>query len=166
MCEFELPDVSLRCFVARQLLLRIYALSSVKFSGLKLWLCKKCDKYEVCLSVSPAESEKLSPSKLPPVNPVKVHPWRTPTTSASFLNSQIGRKWGNVLFSGKIGFLHAFLWSIFLWKLALKKPVRPVARKVAEASLLPHSDIELPTSRAVGAERMEVMIDYILSEIL
>ena len=41
MCEFELPDVSLRCFVARQLLLRIYALSSVKFSGLKLWLCKK-----------------------------------------------------------------------------------------------------------------------------
>ena len=47
MCEFELPDVSLRCFVARQLLLRIYALSSVKFSGLKLWLCKKCDKYEV-----------------------------------------------------------------------------------------------------------------------
>ena len=49
MCEFELPDVSLRCFVARQLLLRIYALSSVKFSGLKLWLCKKCDKYEVCI---------------------------------------------------------------------------------------------------------------------
>ena len=47
MCEFELPDVSLRCFVARQLLLRIYALSSVKFSGLKLRLCKKCDKYEV-----------------------------------------------------------------------------------------------------------------------
>ena len=49
MCEFELPDVSLRCFVATQLLLRIYALSSVKFSGLKLWLCKKCDKYEVCI---------------------------------------------------------------------------------------------------------------------
>ena len=49
MCEFELPDVSLRCFVARQLLLQIYALSSVKFSELKLWLCKKCDKYEVCL---------------------------------------------------------------------------------------------------------------------
>ena len=48
MCEFELPDVSLRCFVARQLLLRIYALSSVKFSGLKSWLCKICDKYEVC----------------------------------------------------------------------------------------------------------------------
>ena len=47
MCEFELPDVSLRCFVATQLLLRIYALSSVKFSGLKLWLCKICDKYEV-----------------------------------------------------------------------------------------------------------------------
>ena len=52
MCEFELPDVSLRCFVATQLLLRIYALSSVKFSGLKLWLCKKCDKYEVCEDAS------------------------------------------------------------------------------------------------------------------
>ena len=50
MCEFELPDVSLRCFVATQLLLRIYALSSVKFSELKLRLCKKCDKYEVCLA--------------------------------------------------------------------------------------------------------------------
>ena len=49
MCEFELPDVSLRCFVVRQLLSRIYALSSVKFSGLKLWLCKKSDKYEVCV---------------------------------------------------------------------------------------------------------------------
>ena len=48
MCEFELPDVTLRFFVATQLLSRIYALSSVKFSGLKLWLCKKCDKYEVC----------------------------------------------------------------------------------------------------------------------
>ena len=47
MCEFELPDASLRCFVVRQLLSRIYALSSVKFSGLKLWLCKKSDKYEV-----------------------------------------------------------------------------------------------------------------------
>ena len=33
MCEFELPDVSLRCFVARQLLLYIYALSSVKFQA-------------------------------------------------------------------------------------------------------------------------------------
>ena len=49
ICDFELQYVSLRGFVARQLLLRIYALSSVKFSGLKLWLCKKCDKYEVCL---------------------------------------------------------------------------------------------------------------------
>ena len=47
MCDFELWDVSLRCFVATQLLLRIYALSSVKLSGLNLWLCKKCDKYEV-----------------------------------------------------------------------------------------------------------------------
>ena len=47
ICEFELPDVSLRCFVVRQLLTCIYALSSVKFSVLKLWLCKKSDKYEV-----------------------------------------------------------------------------------------------------------------------
>ena len=30
---------------------RIYALSSVKFSGLKLWLCKKSDKYEVWVVV-------------------------------------------------------------------------------------------------------------------
>ena len=51
-------------------------------------------------------------------------------------------------------------------EISFEAPVRPVARKVAEASLLPHSHIELPTSRAVGAERMEVMIDYILSEIL
>ena len=42
-----LPDVSLRCFVARQLFSQIYALSSVKFLGLKFQLCKKRDKYEV-----------------------------------------------------------------------------------------------------------------------
>ena len=47
ICEFELPNVSLRSFVARQLLSCIYARSSVKFSGLNLWLCKKSDKYEV-----------------------------------------------------------------------------------------------------------------------
>ena len=51
-------------------------------------------------------------------------------------------------------------------EISFEAPVRPVARKVAKASLLPQSHIELPTSRAVGAERMEVMIDYILSEIL
>ena len=39
--NFELLGVTLRCFVARQLLSRIYALSSVKFFGLKLRLCKK-----------------------------------------------------------------------------------------------------------------------------
>ena len=62
MCEFELPDVSLRCFVATQLLLRIYALSSVKFSGLKLWLCKKCDKYEVwARSITPPLKQELCP---------------------------------------------------------------------------------------------------------
>ena len=41
MCEFELPDVSLRCFVARQLLLRIYALSSVKFQASNCGCVKK-----------------------------------------------------------------------------------------------------------------------------
>ena len=41
-------NVSLRCFVPRQLLSRICALSGVKFPGLKLRLCKKIDKYEVC----------------------------------------------------------------------------------------------------------------------
>ena len=51
ICEFKLPDASLRCFVVRQLLSCIYALSSVKFSGLKLWLCKKSDKYEVCICI-------------------------------------------------------------------------------------------------------------------
>ena len=45
--NFELLGVTLRCFVAKQLLLRIYALSSVKFPGLKLRLCKKNDKYQV-----------------------------------------------------------------------------------------------------------------------
>ena len=39
--NFELLGVTLRCFVARQLLSRIYALLSVKFPGLKLRLCKK-----------------------------------------------------------------------------------------------------------------------------
>ena len=39
------------------------------------------------LSVSPAEREKLSPSKLPLVKPVKVQPCRTPNTSASFLET-------------------------------------------------------------------------------
>ena len=46
--NFELLGVTLRCFVARQLLSRIYALLSVKFPGLKLQLCKKNDKYQVC----------------------------------------------------------------------------------------------------------------------
>ena len=58
ICEFELPDASLRCFVVRQLLLCIYALSSVKFSGLKLWLCKKSDKYEVCIMFSFLRNQK------------------------------------------------------------------------------------------------------------
>ena len=42
------PECNIRCFVVRQLLLCIYALSSVKFPGRKMWLCKKSDKYEVC----------------------------------------------------------------------------------------------------------------------
>ena len=37
---YLLPDVGLRCFVVRQLLFRIYALSNVKFPDLKLRLCK------------------------------------------------------------------------------------------------------------------------------
>ena len=37
----KLPGVTLRFFVVRELLSRIYALSSVKFPSLKLWLCKK-----------------------------------------------------------------------------------------------------------------------------
>ena len=49
---FEFSDGSLCCSVARQLLLQIYALSSVKFPHLKLQFCKKNDKYEV-LSQSP-----------------------------------------------------------------------------------------------------------------
>ena len=36
-----LPNIDLRCFVARQFLSRIYALLSVKFSGLKMCECKK-----------------------------------------------------------------------------------------------------------------------------
>ena len=43
-----LPNIDLRCFVARQFLSQIYALLSVKFSGLKKSQCKKYDKYEVC----------------------------------------------------------------------------------------------------------------------
>ena len=39
----------------------IYALSSVKFSGVKLWLCKKSDKYEVCrgVKIHPKNSYKI-----------------------------------------------------------------------------------------------------------
>ena len=42
-----LSNIDLRCFVARQFLSQIYALLSVKFSGLKMCECKKNDKYEV-----------------------------------------------------------------------------------------------------------------------
>merc|ERR1711934_1281201 len=48
--NFELLGVTLRCFVARQLLSRIYALLSVKFPGLKMRLCKKDYKYQVWAS--------------------------------------------------------------------------------------------------------------------
>ena len=37
----------LRCFVVRQFLSQIYALLSVKYSGLKICWCKKRDKYQV-----------------------------------------------------------------------------------------------------------------------
>ena len=39
----------LHYFVARQFLSHIYALLSVKFSGLKICECKNNDKYQVCL---------------------------------------------------------------------------------------------------------------------
>ena len=48
---FEFLDGSLCCFVARQLLLQIYALLSVKFPHPRLRLCNKNDKYEVCICV-------------------------------------------------------------------------------------------------------------------
>ena len=41
ICEFELPDVSLRCFVVRQLLWCIYALSSVNFQASNCGCVKK-----------------------------------------------------------------------------------------------------------------------------
>ena len=41
ICEFELPDVSLRCFVMRQLLWCIYALSSVNFQASNCGCVKK-----------------------------------------------------------------------------------------------------------------------------
>ena len=49
--RFEFSNGSLICLDAWQLLSPIHALSSVKFPGLKLWLCKKDDKYEVTLFI-------------------------------------------------------------------------------------------------------------------
>ena len=49
--RFEFSNGSLICLDAWQLLSPIYALSSVRFPGLKLWLCKKDDKYEVTLFI-------------------------------------------------------------------------------------------------------------------
>ena len=51
MCDFTLCAIcaiNLRCFVARPFLSEIYALLSVKFSGLKMCGCKKNDKFQVC----------------------------------------------------------------------------------------------------------------------
>ena len=39
--------------------------------------------------------------------------------------------------------------------IGFKIPVRPVTGKVAEASLLSHGHIQLPSTRAARAERME-----------
>ena len=47
-CREAICAINLRCFVARPFLSEIYALLSVKFSGLKMCGCKKNDKYEVC----------------------------------------------------------------------------------------------------------------------
>ena len=93
---------------------------------------------KIDLSVFPAESEKLSPSKLPPVNPVKVHPWRTPTTSASFLK---------VMFR-----IEVWMSSTVDIQTSSKTPERPIAGKVAETSLFAHSHVQLPTSGAAIAE--------------
>ena len=51
VCNFT-HKVALRCFfVARRVLSWNYALSSVKFLGPKLRLCKKSDKYQVCVYI-------------------------------------------------------------------------------------------------------------------
>ena len=55
-------QASLRCFVARQLLYRIYALSSVKFSGLKLWLRNINDKYQLWLQMMTVHWSRVIPS--------------------------------------------------------------------------------------------------------
>ena len=65
MCNFT-QNIDLRCFVARQFLLQIYTLLSVKFSGLKKCKCKKYDKYEVCsIHFTPTSSvwEPFNPTK-------------------------------------------------------------------------------------------------------
>ena len=48
-CREAICAINLRCFVARPFLSEIYALLSVKFSGLKMCECKQDDKYQVCL---------------------------------------------------------------------------------------------------------------------
>ena len=54
ICEILLCCGDLRCFVARQFLSQIYALLSVKFSGLKICLFEKNGKYQVCVSFQKA----------------------------------------------------------------------------------------------------------------
>ena len=46
VCNFT-QNIDSGCFVARQFLSQIYALLSVKFSGLKMCWCKKNDKSQV-----------------------------------------------------------------------------------------------------------------------
>ena len=53
MCNFAHCG-GLRYFVARQFLSQIYALLSVKFSGLKICECKKNDKYQVWCTIARA----------------------------------------------------------------------------------------------------------------
>ena len=48
-CREAICAINLRCFVARPFLSEIYALLSVKFSGLKMCGCKKNDKFQVCI---------------------------------------------------------------------------------------------------------------------
>ena len=71
--------VSLRSFVVKQLLSRIYALPSVKFSGLKLWLCKKIDKYEVwtwcCHGLQGYRYQQVKPPHSGSIGPPCHGPW-------------------------------------------------------------------------------------------
>ena len=70
MCVILHTVGGLRYFVARQFLLQIYALLSVKFPGLKMCGCKKKDKYQVCTRIRQLNSifSGVSTSQISSVN--------------------------------------------------------------------------------------------------